>query len=381
MRPTLYIPLLAVLFLGACTSDESPSPAGEGNVTILFTAGGPINGTRTVLNGSENRQHMEKAHLYVFSGADDTATCVDSRELAWPSAADVNYKTTQRIYSFALAAGEYTFLAVGLDDKSGATYDLPAAVAVGSTLAEAKAGLAPGKTGADIARSELYAGYATASVKESGNDKIAIDLWRRVAGVMGWFTNIPSNTSKIEVCLYAPQNRSGYLLKHEPVGDGNLTNPANFKDYITSPVGTAEPDKILISIDVPPGTTETDILAGGSYILPAAAPAKGNGTEYTLRVELTTTDGTPGKIVRVRMNDTSDLYIPDYESGVGGSGTSVIDPGGPYRYPIVANHFYGIGTESKPADLGGDNLVITVNPNWENIYDIPLKPSANEHQR
>lgn len=379
MRPILYTSILVILFLAACTPDERLSPDGAENVTFLFTAGSQTGGTRTVLNSSKNLQHVERVYLYIFNGLDDTATCADSRELAWPSPADVDYKTTQRLYSITLAPGKYTFLAIGLDDKSGATYDLPAAVAVGSTLADAKATLASEKTGEDIAQSEFFAGYATASVKEKGNDKITINLWRRVAGVMGWFTNIPSNTSKIQVCLYAPQNGSGYLLKQEPAGNGDLTEPANFKDYITSPVGATEQDKILISIDVPPGTNEATILSGGSYMLPAATPLKGNGLEYTLCVKLTTTDGSPGKIVRVRMSDTSDLYIPEFDWG--GTGAGGMDMGGPYRYPIVANRFYGIGTESAPADLGGDNLVITVNPNWETIYDIPLKPSANEAQR
>lgn len=35
-----------------------------------------------------------------------------------------------------------------------------------------------------------------------------------------------------------------------------------------------------------------------------------------------------------------------------GNGTGIIDPEGAYRFPIVANRFYGIGTGEDPIDLG-----------------------------
>ena len=44
-----------------------------------------------------------------------------------------------------------------------------------------------------------------------------------------------------------------------------------------------------------------------------------------------------------------------------GSGTGIIDTEGAYRFPIIANHFYGIGTALAPVDLGGNDLVVTAN--------------------
>ena len=384
MRTIHYIPILIILFFAACTPEENITPDEQGNVTFVFTAGNEIN-TRTILNGSENLQHVEKVYLYIFDGTTDAATYKSCKELSWPTPGEVNYKGITRRYSMTLASGNYTFLAIGLDDKSGATYNLPAAIAEGSTLADAKATLASGKTKEDIAQSELFAGHVTASIKESGNDPVTITLYRRVAGVMGWFKNVPANVAKIQISLYTQQNGSGYLVKQEPTGD--IREPEHFKDYLTTPVSTTEQDKILVSINVPAGTTAEQVLSGGSYVLPAAAPIKIEpdydtypdedprvGTEYTLRVELIGADGTTIKTQRVRMQEGDDLYIPVFVDG--GTGAVGYDLGGPFRFPIVANRFYGIGTALAPIDLGGggEDIVITVDPMWEGISeDIPLE--------
>lgn len=380
MKTFHYIPILLVLLLSACTSEElisPPEPDGQGNVTFVFKTGSELN-TRTVLSGSENQQHVEKVHLYIFSGTGDAATYVGTKEIPWPNPGDVSYATTERSYSIILAPGAYTFLAIGLDDKSGATYNLPATVATGSTLAAAKATLASGKTKTDITQSELYAGYATApNVQASGNAAVTINLWRRVAGVMGWFINVPTqinNTtvSEVQIAFYTWQNRSGYLMaqpeeNNYPYG---ITNPNNFKDYITDPISATDADKIVASMDVPANIDATTVLSAGSYMLPAAAPPVGDGSEYTLRIELIGSDNSVLKSIRVKTKPDDPLYI-DPTSG----GTGIIDTGGPYRFPIVANHFYSIGTKDTPIDIGGDKneIYIEINPNWSKIIDVPIE--------
>lgn len=371
MKTLHYIPILVILFLSACTSDDtftSPEPDGQGNVTFLFTAGSEIT-TRTELNSPENLQHVEKVHLYIFKGIGNTATYEQVKELPWPKPEDVNYATTKRTYSILLPPGDYTFLAIGLDNKSGTTYNLPTAIGIGSTLADAKAVLATSQTKKDIAQSELFAGYTEAfGVMESGNATVRIDLWRRVAGMLGYFKNAPAGTSKIQITLYTQQNGSGYLLKQEVENEEypfGIKNPKNFNDYITSPVSPNNEDKIIVSIAVPAGTDAATILSGGSYLLPAAAPPIVDGeTEYTLLVELVGADGiTVNKTIKVKMKEGDDLY-----NDPTGAGSGIIDVSGPFRYPIVANRLYTIGTALAPVDLGDDgssDIVITVNPDWD----------------
>lgn len=373
MKTLHYIPILIILFLSACTSDETltpPEPDGQGNVTFLFTTGSEIT-TRTLkLNSSQELAACGERFISIYSKASEMpATCEQVKELPWPKPGDVNYATTTRTYSILLPSGDYTFLAIGLDDKSGTTYDLPAAIAVGSTLADAKAVLAAGQTKKDIAQSELFAGSAEAiGVTESGNAAVTINLWRRVAGMLGYFKNAPSGTSKIQITLYTQQNGSGYLLKQEVENEEypfGIKNPKNFIDYITSPVSPNNEDKTVVSIAVPAGTDAATILSGGSYLLPIAAPPIVDGeTEYTLLVELVGADGiTVNKTIKVKMKEGDDLY-----NDPTGAGSGIIDISGPFRYPIVANRLYTIGTALAPVDLGDDgssDIVITVNPDWD----------------
>ena len=46
------------------------------------------------------------------------------------------------------------------------------------------------------------------------------------------------------------------------------------------------------------------------------------------------------------------LSLTDDSNSSTGNGTGIIDPQGVYRFPIIANHFYGIGTPLVPINLG-----------------------------
>ena len=126
-------------------------------------------------------------------------------------------------------------------------------------------------------QSELFAG-ATVLTPNSYGTQGNVDLWRRVAGVMGWFTNIPTqiggNTvSALRISLYTQQNKSVPLLQRQqtPV----------FLDYINSPLNASTGGQILVEIPVPAGTTALTVLSKGSYVLPVPAPAPVNANDYT----------------------------------------------------------------------------------------------------
>lgn len=378
MKHIAYLLLFSAYLLTSCNSDRITDtiPEGQGMVAFIIETESQLT-TRTVLNGSENQQHASSVYLYVFNASDQ---CVRVRQVPWPSPADaeVNYHTVRRNYSLTLPAGNYTFLAVGLDDAAGTTYNLPNAIREGTSLAKATVTLATGKTKDDIARSELFAGYAEATVTDGIKTTTTIELWRRVGGIMGWFTNIPTqiggtNLSGIQISLYARQNKSGYLIP-KPVGDHfpfGIINPANFNDYITDTTSLPADSRILVSLKLPANLTSSTVVSGGSYILPAAAPPVGDGSEYTLRVEFIGENNAMLKIMRVQMGEGDDLYISPT-----GSGTGIIDMGGPFRFPIVANRFYGIGSATTPIDLGGDqdDIIITIDPGWEGqVPDIDLE--------
>lgn len=361
MKILHYIPILILLLLSACTSDGNPLPEEQqGNVTFFFTAGSEIT-TRAVLNSSDNRQHVEKVHLFIFKGTGDNAIYEGVREIPWPSPSTVGYNTTERSYSFRLDPGVYTFLAIGLDDESGATYNLPSAIAVGTTLANAKATLAQGKTKADIAVSELFAGWNEATVQATGNTPVSINLYRRVAGVLGYFKNVPTDVQTIQVLLYKDQNTEVPLRKP------THNNVAEDTDFGTQATGTTD-NRILLSIDKtenvytytdPTASTEVTGIFKGAYVLPKQAPA---AATHTLTVQTLKNDGTVVKSYNVITQSSS-----DGTSGGDVTGTET------KKFPLYANQLYSIGTKTEPVNLKEENeITITVNNKWDHIYDIGL---------
>lgn len=367
MKILHYIPILILLLLSACTSDGNPLPEEEqGNVTFLFTTGSEMK-TRTALNSSDNRQHVEEVHLFIFRGTGDDATYEGVREIPWPAPSIVDYNTTERSYSITLAPGDYTFLAIGLDNESGATYNLPAAITAGTTLANAKATLASGKTTADIAVSELFAGWNEATVQATGNTPVGINLYRRVVGVLAYFKNVPADVQTIQVLLYENQNTEVPLRKPT---HNNVAEDTDFGERAT---GTSD-NRILLSIDRtensytytdPTTSVEVTAVRKGAYVLPKQAPTAADVT-HTLTVRTLAAGGTTtiksyNVIIQSPSNGTNEGNVPVTETR---------------KFALYANQLYSIGTETEPVDFGdeGSDIVITVNPNWDTIVDRPMVP-------
>lgn len=370
---------LTCLTIAGCGQEEMPTPDApdehKPQVVLTFSAS-PGLITRTQLPGPDNLQHVQTVQLYIFNGTGNDAQCVASEAVDWEdikapaNGANTASKTHPVQYNQFTAGQPYTFLAIGMDDCSGDTYGLPAAVQVGqTTLSDAKAVLASGKSRNDIAVSELFGGSTVLTPVEKGQITGTIDLYRRVAGVMGWFKNIPKqvngkDVSSLRIELYKAQNKSIWLTK-----------PQSGADVIMEPIAENDDNKILVKIDL----KDTDfgpetVVSKGSYVLPMIAPfATANEMkeagytdesiyvkDYTLRVVLAAADGTVLQEKRVKNNDT------EMDDTTGGTG--IIIPGDAFRFPINANWFYPVGRADKPViwpEEEESNIVITVCPNWD----------------
>lgn len=371
---------LSALLMAACQNEDTmdeplpDTPGGEaGSVVLNFTVKGDLAiadadntgsasdatrsqevSTRTDLSGSGNAQHVTAIRLYIFDGTSPNSICVASEDVGWSAhfgnipptvTSSMQYHVK---YSELVNGNAYTFLAVGTDASSATTYGYPAAIVVGTTqLSNAIATLTgtEATTWKNMRQSELFAG-ATALTASSYGTQGNVNLWRRVAGVMGWFTNVPTSISgtpvaNIRISLYLQQNKSVPLIQRSqtPV----------FADYLPNPVVTTG-GQVLVEIPVSPATLPIAVLSKGSYVLPVPAPAPVNTNDYTLRVELVNAVGGILRSNRVTLSGTDD------SNSSPGNGTGVIDPQGVYRFPIIANRFYGIGTSLAPINLGGTVL-------------------------
>ncbi len=366
---------LACLATAGCGQEDMPTPDtpddSRPQVVLTFSASPGLT-TRTQLPGPEYLQHVQTMHLYIFNGTGDDAPCVAYEEVDWTGLAAPEGKPgvskNHKVQYKDFAVGQpYTFIAVGLDDRSGDTYGLPGAVQVDqTTLATAKAVLdiANSKTREDIAVSELFGGSLVLTPVAAGQITGTIKLDRRVAGVFGYFKNIPKQVGTtpvkfLRIELYKPQNKSIWLT----------AKPTKEEDVIMEPIANTDDNKILVEIPLTEENTIKDkVVSKGSYVLPMKAPTEPND-KYTLQVTLVAEDGTTlqSRNVKYKLDDT----ISDTSGGTG----IITVTKDLYRFAINANWFYQIGSETEPVEWKEEeqnNIVITVHPNWEGVTEIPL---------
>lgn len=368
--------LLALATLGACqTGDDTNGQEENGQITIKFTAE-PL--TRTTLASSDNVQHVKYVQVYVFDGTDPSAVCVASENVGWkqlqPGGTVTQYYTLKQ----KLDDGKtYTILAVGLDnDKSeqegndnseqegaGYAYGLPEAIKVkseteeGTTLGNAKATLAERRTAADMNKAELFAGSNTVTVQPGANRITEITLKRRVAGVMAYFTNIPSDVERIQLKLYDNQYKDVPLIAQTSNDYGTVQADGSTvlldilvnQEILKQEVVYASDGKTVVGTKLP-GT-----VLQGAYMLPMPAPESG----YTL----TLVQIKEGEEIKQKNN----LVLSNPASGSTGK-----------NFPIEANVFYTIGRKDadhdEPYSLGdlSDGDYIYVDGNWQADVDIPM---------
>ena len=361
--------LLALATLGACqTGDDTNGQEENGQITIKFTAE-PL--TRTTLASSDNVQHVKYVQVYVFEGTETSAVCVASENVGWkqlqPGGTVTQYYTLKQ----KLDDGKiYTILAVGLDNSekegSGYAYGLPDAIKVkseteqGTTLGDAKATLAEGLTAADMNKAELFAGSNTVTVQHGANRITEITLKRRVAGVMAYFTNIPSDVERIQLKLYDNQYKDVPLIaqKNNDYGTVQLEGSSSTvlldievsQDILKQEVVYASDRKTVVGTKLP-GT-----VLQGAYMLPMPAPKSGS----TLTLVQIKKEG--------EIKQKNDLVLRSPASGSTGI----------KNFPIEANVFYTIGRkdadhdEPYPLEDLSSGDYIYVDGNWQADVDIPM---------
>lgn len=360
--------LLALATLGACqTGDDTNGQEENGQITIKFTAE-PL--TRTTLASSDNVQHVKYVQVYVFDGTEASDVCVASENVGWkqlqPGGTVTQYYTLKQ----KLDDGKtYTILAVGLDNDdseqegSGYAYGLPKAIKVkseteqGTTLGDAKAKLAEGRTAADMKKAELFAGSNTVTVQPGANRITEITLKRRVAGVMAYFTNIPSDVERIQLKLYDNQYKDVPLIAQTSNDHGTVQAASSTvlldievnQKILKQEVVYASDEKTVVGTKLP-GT-----VLQGAYMLPMPAPESG----YTLT------------LVQIKSDETQQENKLVLSSPA--SGSTVIK-----NFPIEANVFYTIGRKDadhdEPYSLEdlSDGDYIYVDGNWQADVDIPM---------
>ncbi|MCR8883162.1 FimB/Mfa2 family fimbrial subunit [Phocaeicola plebeius] len=378
------------LLLGAsCSKENEPVQTVEG-VTVTIAAQSDLQ-TRTSLpvydgdygNNISGVQHVTDVYLYIYEMNDDgTGVCRAQFNVGWREHfGQLPTKTAEITYTLAYTftvGRTYRLVAVGVDgateqDKmpdydgmnSKETYGLPESIEIGSKLTDPIM-LQKDKTPTDMAHSEFFTGFVDFTPQSESNKNIdKINLWRRVAGLQVCLTNIPREVERVRILLYNSQNTQVKLLPSVSIGSGK---DKVITDYITSPYnkgdsfneeGRVLTDKVFIEKDIVDVDGNTRVGSSSSvyqcsmtaFMLPMNIPDR-ERYDYTLVAEFVTTSitGIVGTSKKVRLmkpwQNSDDLEFGE-ETDIA---TGIIDDLGKYLFPIEANHFYCLGTPSKPID-------------------------------
>ena len=389
MKYIYYIlSILFTLALGSC-KDEIPGSDNPniGGITLTLTSGNME--TRTNLTSTAATQNVETVYIALYKvnedGVYDNATFVAARNFDWSNESSLtSYEKQTQIFKFEdLVSGEYVILAVGLDADSRTTYFTDLSdfenklnSTNANTLANAKAIAA---NAASIATSELFAGWNTFTYEPDIENKVEVEMKRRVAGVLCYLKDIPSTitksdgtytVTKVQLRLFTNQNLAIRLARKEK-GENNIGLQEDFGET------QLENSDILMSynlkgfsskdgfyeIPVTDNTRLPNTILMGAYMLPIEySPDENNKSTLTLEVWGTNDNLASG----ASPEEVCIQSFPVLQNGLSSGNDAE-------KYSIYSNYIYHIGqkpdnnsTEGDyPESLAGEKITVTAKE-WDN---------------
>lgn len=361
----------------AFNEDETNVTAGETrNVELTFNfsvnSGEQTRGGRP-LYSSEALQQVNAMKVYVFkeSGGEYVySEEINGSNFGFNNSTAVGTESHSYTLTNKLADGTYKFLAVGYEEGYSTTFKTVTMAPNTTKLSELLLELNEGQN-AD----EVFSGVSDAVTVNatSTSFNVGVELNRVVAGILGYFKNVPYQIEK---------DGQMVQVKHVLVNVIKKGTSAKLEDRSAS--GVDDNKYTIIDIDmnsyskdgdnnwyyVPAKSGDVATVANsvlqGAYSLPIAAVTDNN----TLEVVLTGEDrSTVLKTFKVKDKDSND-------------------------FAINANHFYSLGQKmtnddttggdpdpdpdpddnDDPIDLSKDQIItITVNAEWTDIHNLTIE--------
>lgn len=400
--------LAGMFLLSACSNDNDMTNVtvdeGTTSITLSLDSGGDGLNTRAArpVESSEAYNNVNKVIVRVFN-ADGTEVAAAKKDLTWtagpknpgsPGTTDHEASQTIEFPKTAFEAStEYTIVAYGYNEADfGYTLTATANYAENAW----SAALQDGKP-----VEEMFAGV-TASVSTGDNKAFPVGtkvtMKRQIAGMLGYFKNIPVKYPKADgtlapvqyVKVYASNETKGFTFpSFETTSRVNGTGPTNTKIEILS----FDLSKLITA-----ATAATDYTAQVN----AATDAKAT---FTLNEVTTGSEGAPAKVANSVLDGK--FLIPFTKTSettftielVGQDGTTVLKTWevvtnaavdgvvkGTKVYDVKRNYFYSIGQKlkageittdpdpDKPIDLSKESIVeIIINDAWDVIYDLGIE--------
>ena len=405
MKNYLYVSAVGAMLLAACSNDDTVPLGGEeavqpgSAITLTVNSSGDGLSTRAgrPVNSSEAANNVTAVRLYIYnpSGTDVTNAALAAgtqNPVLWtagPSDSatpgnNQNHKASQTVKLNKLATnGVYTVVAYGYNTALDYT------ITAGTSADDSFIATLPGATN----ESELFAGKATFNVV-NGNIQAGttseVELRRHVAGLLGYFKNVPIlypnpvsglPTPVAFVRVYASSHATSFtfpsVLNVNGTGNNTKTRVLDLglstliTDYLAQVTAAGTNLTKVFSIPaISTGTTATvpNSILKGRFLVPFAQVT--GATTFTVQLE--DASGTVLKTWDVVNNAlTGDKKI----------------------YDVRRNYFYSIGQKVKASSIDGgttdpgstddnDNpidlsqetvITVTVNDAWDTIYNLGIE--------
>lgn len=394
---------IGLLTFSACSSDDdfggeqTTTAKGEmQDVELTFNIGvNSAKGTRggRPLYSAEALQRVNDVDVYVFEKVGDTDDYKFVKEINKGS--DFGFKNTDANYSGEkdethsytltekLASGTYKFLAIGYEKDHANTYNaLTLNATDGSETKLADVVLTLKGTHAD----EVFSGVSNDVTVGTENQSInvSIELKRVVAGVLGYFKNVPYElehdgemvTVKHVFVTAVKKGTSATLADRKAKGVASGDTRYNIIDIVLtgskSENGNWYAKAAAVASDGTPATVADAFLAG-QFSLPIAAV----DGQCTLQVVLTGDDTSVAlRTYNVKQGsdtafslDANSIYMIGHKSTDDGTnGEDGTDDGEEDKDPNDPDK------DDDPVDLSKEQILsITVLADWDGFYDLDLE--------
>lgn len=356
MKKSMFFAVASLFAFAACSNEEDPvvqSESEKGSIVFELSAVNQLSdgmSSRAVtapIYSQEATQHVTNVVIYAFvQNGSDYQYVTSYNVTGWSDGTtSVRYVVTDK-----LSEGNYRFIAVGRDASDNFTVGTPL---LGSSYTTLLASItAPGQ------ETEIFAGSSDASFSDEGG-RVSIEMTRKVAGVLGYFKNVPQqlNGSTVKFLRLKISNSNKKANLYSGVGSDPTSASYNIIDMDLS--GQTVTNGVFVGNTVPGGVAKVaNSQLSGAYYMPVAT--------------VTMTLG---------LYDSNGVVLKEWAVKNESNATS---------FDIAANHFYSLGmkkvaastdggTPGVPADddnpidlLLDQNIVISINPAWTTIHNLGI---------
>ena len=358
MKKFVLLISLCASFIAAC--DEGVAPvAHEPSLTFQVSALDMFN-TRADIYSTDALQSIDGCKVYVFQSTDNGASYKYVKTFDFDPLWTKGWNSvTHRLSKDEmLPNGMYRFLAVGMD---GLTDYTVTTLNVGDDYSTVAATL-----NAAIPQ-ELFSGITDYTISSS-IETVRVLMHRRVAGVLGYFTNVPATIGGLEV----------KTLRLTVAGSNTVVDIASNPNAQLQPAAATRPGYNIFNVDLTTQSKANGIYTGtpevggvskvsnttlvGAYVIPAGF-STGSAT-----LTLSLLGGADGTVVL--------------------RSWPVLDESGANIFDIRQNHIYALGRklqaanttngnddpsdDDAPIDFAAQTIVANINAGWDTRHQLTL---------